>query len=147
MNGDKNGGSTAASPDSFVGHSARFSKTVGEFDVYQFAGVSGDFSPNHVDAEYMQTTRYGQRVAHGVLSVAYMSTCSTKVAEALGRPSVSAGYDRVRFIRPVFIGDTLTINYTVTSYDPEVEQFTAAVEVRNQRGEVVSVATHLLRLV
>ncbi|MGH3813717.1 MAG: MaoC/PaaZ C-terminal domain-containing protein, partial [Pseudonocardiaceae bacterium] len=42
----------------------RFSKTVSEGDVYAFAGISGDFSPNHVDHEYMSSTRYGQRIAH-----------------------------------------------------------------------------------
>jgi acyl dehydratase len=82
-----------------VGMKVTFSKTVSESDVYAFAGISGDFSPNHVDHEYRRRTRYGQRIAHGVLTMAFMSTCSSKLIEALGNPpTVSYGYERVRFI-------------------------------------------------
>ena len=50
-----------------VGTTVTFSKTVGESDVYLMAGITGDFSPNHVNEEYMNGTRYGRRIAHGVL--------------------------------------------------------------------------------
>ena len=53
-----------------VGDSARFSKTVGEYDVYSFAGITGDFSPNHVDKSYMEKSAYGRLQAHGALMVA-----------------------------------------------------------------------------
>ena len=69
-----------------VGMEVSFSKTISESDVYGFAGISGDFSPNHVDHEYMSTTRYQQRIAHGVLTMALMSTCSTKLIDSLGNP-------------------------------------------------------------
>jgi 3-hydroxybutyryl-CoA dehydratase len=131
-----------------VGMAVTFSKTISESDVYGFAGISGDFSPNHVDHEYMSNTRYGQRIAHGVLTMALMSTCSTKLIDSLGNPpTVSYGYDRVRFVGPVFIGDTLTASYTVTEVGEGGDRTLAEVTVHNQRGELVGVATHILKRV
>ena len=131
-----------------VGMEVSFSKTISESDVYAFAGISGDFSPNHVDHEYMSQTRYGQRIAHGVLTMALMSTCSSKLIDALGNPpTVSYGYDGVRFVGPVFMGDTLTAQYTVTAVDTDHDRSTADVKVHNQRGELVGVATHILKRV
>lgn len=131
-----------------VGMEVTFAKTIGEYDVYAFAGVSGDFSPNHVDHEYMSRTPYGQRIAHGVLTMALMSTCSSKLIEELGNPpTVSYGYDRVRFIKPVFIGDTLTVRYRVASVEDDGAKSFSDVTVTNQRGETVSVATHILKRV
>ena len=131
-----------------AGMEVTFAKTIGEYDVYAFAGVSGDFSPNHVDHEYMSRTPYGQRIAHGVLTMALMSTCSSKLIEELGNPpTVSYGYDRVRFIKPVFIGDTLTVRYRVASVEDDGAKSFSDVTVTNQRGETVSVATHILKRV
>ena len=71
-----------------IGTRVEFAKTIGESDIYLFAGITGDFSPNHVNAEYMKTTPYGGIIAHGVLVVGLMSTCSTKVLEyAISPPS------------------------------------------------------------
>ena len=131
-----------------VGTTVTFSKTVGEYDVYAFAGVSGDFSPNHVDEEYMSRTRYGHRIAHGVLAVAYMSTCSTRLIDLLeDQPMVSLGYDRIRFVAPIFIGDTVTVTYTVAERDDARGRVGSDVTVRNQRDEVVAVARHILKAV
>src|SRR5213075_1155778 len=60
-----------------VGDGSSFSKTVGEYDVYSFAGITGDFSPNHVNKSYMEKSSYGRLQAHGALMVGYMSTAST----------------------------------------------------------------------
>lgn len=131
-----------------VGMEVSFSKTIGEYDVYGFSGISGDFSPNHIDHEYMSKTRYGQRIAHGVLSLALMSTCSSKLIESLGNPpTVSYGYDRVRFIKPVFINDTLTVTYRVATVEDDGNKSSADITVTNQRGETVTVATHILKRV
>lgn len=131
-----------------VGQTVTFSKTVGESDVYLFAGISGDLGPNHVDEEYMKATTYGQRIAHGVLSLAYMSTCSTKLIEAAGnKPTVSYGYDGVRFLRPVFIGDTVTVYYSVRERDESAGKIFSDVRVVNQNSELVTVATHILKAV
>ncbi len=130
-----------------IGRTVRFSKTVGECDVYGFAGITGDFSPNHVDEEYMKGTPYGRRIAHGVLSIGYMSTASTKILEGIPFPCVSYGYDHVRFVRPIFIGDTITVVYQVTEKVPEKAQLLSKVTVTNQKGEVVSAAIHILKFV
>jgi len=130
-----------------VGTRVAFAKTVTESDIGLFAGITGDFSPNHVNAEYKAGTPYGRPIAHGVLTVGLMSTCSTKILELHrpGRPCVSLGYDRVRFLAPVFAGDTITVTYEITGADPERGRTVAAVEAVNQRGDLVAVATHILK--
>ena len=67
-----------------VGDTTSFSKTVSESDVYLFAGISGDFAPNHVNKAYMEKSGYGRLIAHGALLVGFMSTCSTRIAERFG---------------------------------------------------------------
>jgi len=130
-----------------VGLSTRFSKTVSESDVYLFAGITGDLDPNHVDEEYCKRTSLGHRVAHGALIVGYMSAASTRILEDFERPMVSVGYDRIRFIKPVYLGDTINIEYVITSLDRERERIISKVEVRNQQGELVCVADHIMQLV
>ena len=130
-----------------VGLSTRFSKTVSESDVYMFAGITGDLDPNHVDEEYCKRTSLGHRVAHGALIVGYMSAASTRILEDFERPMVSVGYDRIRFIKPVYLGDTINIEYVITSLDRERERIISKVEVRNQQGELVCVADHIMQLV
>lgn len=127
-----------------------FSKTVSESDVYLFAGITGDLSPNHVNAEFMKATPYGQRVAHGALLVGYMSAASSLAVDRglnviAGMSPVSLGYDRVRFLKPVFIGDTITVAYNVTRTDTEARRSYADVVVTNQRGETVAAATHVMK--
>ena len=136
--------------ESAVGQRVAFSKTVSESDVYLFAGVTGDFAPNHVDEEFMRSTQYGRRIAHGALLVGYMSRASTMIVEKITGENasvypVSLGYDRVRFLKPVFIGDTITVTYVVSSSDRVKSRTTAAVEVLNQDGVVVAAASHILK--
>jgi acyl dehydratase len=133
-----------------IGLSVSFSKTVSESDVYLFAGITGDLAPNHVDEQFMKATPYGRRIAHGALLVGYMSRCSTMISDLITAkaPSifpVSLGYDRVRFLKPVFIGDTITVRYEIESFDSEKNRTTAKVEVTTDRGELAAVATHLMR--
>jgi 3-hydroxybutyryl-CoA dehydratase len=130
-----------------VGLKTRVTKTVSESDVYLFAGITGDFDPNHVDEEYCRKTRLGHRVAHGALIVGYTSAASTRILQDFERPMVSVGYDRIRFLKPVFFGDTITIEYEITGIDRERERTIAKIEVKNQREELVAVATHIMQLV
>jgi 3-hydroxybutyryl-CoA dehydratase len=123
-----------------VGASSRISKTVSEADVYMYAGITGDFSPNHVDDVYMKAGRYGQRIAHGTLLMGFMSAASAKLY--LGR-TVSLGYDHVRFTAPVFFGDTITTDYTITRVDHEKKRVHADVRCTNQHGQVVGVALNI----
>ncbi|HEY8813621.1 MAG TPA: MaoC/PaaZ C-terminal domain-containing protein [Candidatus Dormibacteraeota bacterium] len=133
--------------DIAVGLRTSFSKTVSESDVYLFAGITGDLDPNHVDEEYCRKTSLGHRVAHGALLVGYTSAASTRILQDFDRPMVSAGYDRIRFLKPVYFGDTLTIDYVIESIDRERERTVAKIEVKNQRHELVMVATHIMQLV
>lgn len=135
-----------------VGDSTRFAKTVGETDVYLFAGITGDFAANHVNEQAMAETAFGRRFAHGALLVGYMSSCSTamslKAVEKGGSGvPVSAGFDRIRFLKPVFLGDTITIDYVIAEIDSEKRRATADVRIINQNGDLVGVATHLLQWV
>lgn len=130
-----------------IGRVVRFSKTVSESDVYLFAGITGDLSPNHVNDEYMKGTPYGRRIAHGALMIGYMSAASTKLVEEIPYPIVSYGYDRVRFVRPCFLGDTIGIAYKVVEKVPEKAQIISEVTVTNQNGEVVTVANHIMKFV
>lgn len=135
-----------------VGESVRFSKTVGESDVYLFAGITGDLGPNHVNEAYMQQSAYGGRIAHGALLIGYMSTASTmmcarSVAAEIDETPVSVGYDRVRFLKGVLLNDTITVTYTITAIDPERRRSRSRIEVTNQRGEAVAAAEHILQWV
>jgi len=135
-----------------IGDRAVFSKTVGESDVYLFAGITGDLSGNHVNEQYMQRSKYGRRIAHGALMIGFMSTTSTLIIEkgvraGIDETPVSLGYDRIRFLGPVFIGDTVTVTYTVAEIDTVKRQSKSQIEVRNQDDELVAVGTHILRWV
>lgn len=132
-----------------IGCKVTFSKTVGESDIYLFAGITGDLSPNHVDREFMKKTAYGRRIAHGSLLIGYMSTASTMILQKY--PSrdpdvtpVSLGYDRIRFLKPVFINDTITVNYAIEAVDSKKNRSVSNIEITNQHGELVAVARHIL---
>src|ERR1019366_8682886 len=129
-----------------LGKEVRFSKTVSESDVYLFAGITGDFDPIHVDEEYARTLSYGRRIAHGALLLGYMSTASTLIHQGFGRPLVSLGYDRIRLVGPVFIGDTVTVTYRVSSKDLAKSRTIAEVVMTNQHGSTVAVATHIQKV-
>ena len=134
-----------------VGDSARFSKTVSEYDVYSFAGITGDFSPNHTNKAYMEKSSYGRLQAHGALMVGFMSTVSTLAIagsrEGADETPVSLGYDRIRFLAPVYFGDTITVDYRFTAIDVERRRTTADIQVTNQDGTLVAVGTHILKWV
>ncbi len=135
-----------------VGDSASFSRTIAESDIYLYAGLTGDFSPNHMNEAEMRKTAYGRRMAHGAMLIGFMSTTSTIVAERAGRDGaaetpVSLGYDRVRFIAPVFIGDTITVEYKVAAIDLEKRRALSDVTVINDRGDTVAVGQHILKWV
>jgi 3-hydroxybutyryl-CoA dehydratase len=139
---------TSAAMDALpVGKAVTVRKTIGETDVYLFAGISGDFAPIHVDEEFMKGTRYGRRIAHGALVIALMSQASTKIIAGVPGTVVSYGYDRIRFPAPVFIGDTIMVTYEVAERDLAAGKTFSKVTCTNQKGEVVAAATHILKVV
>ncbi|NVJ99985.1 MAG: MaoC family dehydratase [Oceanospirillaceae bacterium] len=97
-----------------VGMSDSFAKTISEADVYGFAGISGDTNPVHINDEYAKTTMFGQRIAHGMLSGALISTVAgTKL------PGPGAIYvdQTLKFKAPLFIGQTARAEIVVTAID------------------------------
>lgn len=121
-------------------------RTLTETDIVLHAGQSGDFYPHHMDAEWCKTQEFQRRIAHGTLvfAVAVGLTAGDVNPEAF-----TYGYDRLRFIRPVFIGDTLHVQVTLkekrdSPKRPDYGVVVEMVEALNQRGEVVLACEHLL---
>lgn len=121
-------------------------RTITETDIVMHAGQTGDFFPHHMDAEWTATQHIGQRIAHGTL---VMSIAVGMTAGDINPQSMSYGYDRVRFIKPVFIGDTITVTAEImdkADHAKRPEHFGyvhEVVSVVNQRKETVLVLTHL----
>jgi acyl dehydratase len=121
-------------------------RTITETDIVVHAGQTGDFFPHHMDAEWTATQPIGQRIAHGtlVLSVAVGMT-----AGDINPQAMSYGYDRIRFIKPVFIADTITVRAEIvetSDHQKRPDEFGYVhelVTVTNQRSETVLVLTHL----
>ena len=134
-----------------VGREVTFTKTVSESDVYLFAGITGDFSPNHVNQIYMENSVWGRRMVHGALLIGFVSTASTlAIADSRDGGSstpVAVGMDRVRFLKPVFIGDTVTVRYRIEQFEEARQRTHAKVQVSNQDDVLVAVADHLLQWV
>ena len=134
-----------------IGREVTFTKTISESDVYLSAGITGDFSPNHVNRTYMERSAWGRRMAHGALLVGFVSTASTMaIADTRDRTEetpVAIGMDRVRFLKPVFLGDTVTVSYRIERFDETKRRTFAKAEVTNQDGALVAVAEHLLQWV
>jgi monoamine oxidase len=120
-------------------------RTITETDFVVHAGHTGDFFPHHMDAEFMKTTPFGQRIAHGTL---VFSIGVGLTASVINPVAFSYGYDRLRFIRPVFINDTLHSATTITAKEddpkrPGSGRVVERLEVINQHGQVVLAADHI----
>lgn len=127
------------------GQTFTWAKTVSESDVYLFAGITGDLSPNHVNEQYMRATHYGTRIAHGALILAYASAVSTQIQAHTRGNCVSYGYDRVRFLQGVPIGTTLTITFTIREVNNEELKVYSDVAITNDDDQLTCVATHILK--
>jgi acyl dehydratase len=116
------------------------SRTIGEDDVLRFAGLSGDLSKLHTSEEYAKTTAFGRCVAHGAL-VFSVSVGLTTGTGLLDETLIAfSRVDNLRFARPVFIGDTISVSKTVLAAEskgPTQGLLSFDTRVRNQHGEVV----------
>ena len=130
-----------------LGHTESVRKTVGESDIYLFAGITGDFSGVHVDEEFCRGTRYGHRIAHGALLVGFVSTVMARMTALLPPPGgVSSRYE-VTFTAPVLIGDTVTTSLTLEETRPERRELVFRARTTNQRAETVLDGRTVLKLI
>ena len=122
-----------------------YGRTITETDFVVHAGHTGDFFPHHMDAEFMKTQEFGQRIAHGTM---VFSIGVGLTASVINPVAFSYGYDRMRFVRPVFIGDTIHTRTTIAAKEDDPKRADMGrvferTEVINQKGEVVLVADHI----
>jgi acyl dehydratase len=120
-------------------------RTITETDLVIHAGQTGDFFPHHMDAEWCKTQPFKQRIAHGTL---VFSVAIGLTAAVINEAAMTYGYDRLRFIKPVFINDTIEVKITVMEKKdhkkPEYGLVTEKVEAFNQHDELVMVCDHIL---
>lgn len=126
-------------------------RTVTEADVVNFAGLTGDWHPLHTDAEYARSTPFGERIAHGMLTLCIGSALLFRLGQyvALPRSFVAFyGMDSVRFVGPVKIGDTIHCEMEVVALEEKDEKrgiIVAHNAIKNQHGqEVVAYVTRAL---
>jgi Acyl dehydratase len=117
-------------------------RTITETDVVNFAGISGDFHPLHMSVPAGEDSEFGERIAHGNL---VFSIAEALVAD-MNPKSFSYGYDSLRFVNPVFIGDTISATREITtaeSYNDDLGRVVYEYEVRTQDGDTVLACEHI----
>ncbi len=107
-------------------------RQINQEKIARYAHVSGDLNPLHIDPEFASRTPFGGVVAHGLLTLAYLSESLT---QAFGQAWLAGGRLRVRFRAPARPGDAVTAGGRITAVEGAMVR--CAVEVRNQRGEVL----------
>ena len=117
-----------------VGDTAQFSKTVSETDIYLYAGISGDFNPAHVNEQYASKTFFKARIAHGLLSVSFLSAVLANQLPGPGTIFTSIG---LKFLAPVFIGDTVTAKVEVAEVDKQKKRVIMNLSCTNQEGKPI----------
>lgn len=116
------------------GQTASLTRTVTEAEVEAFAWASGDTNPVHLDEDYAKRTRFGRRIAHGMLIGSYISTL---LGTQFPGPGTIYMSQTMAFLHPVYLGDTVEVVVTVTGYRAEREVLSLRTECFNQRGDMV----------
>ncbi len=117
-----------------VGDVATFEKTISESDVYLYAGISGDFNPAHINAVKAESSLFKQRIAHGMLTA---SLISTVLGCHLPGPGTIYLSQELKFMKPVFIGDTVEAKVEVLEYIEEKNRLILRTTCTNQHQELV----------
>lgn len=123
-----------------IGDRASFTKTFTADDVAQFAALCGDEHPAHRDGDYARESRYGRPVVHGMLTASLLSTTNGRL---LGTPGALSIEQTLRFVRPVFIGDTITAISEVVKLLPDQRRLRCRTTCTNQDGESVLIGDAL----
>jgi 3-hydroxybutyryl-CoA dehydratase len=116
-----------------VGDTGALTKTITEDDVLRFAAASGDFNPVHIDEAYAQTTRFGHRIAHGVLTAGIISSVLGGDIPGLGTIFTEL---HIRFLLPVYLGDTITATAIVSNIVHEKRVSLVVAGVNQHRKDV-----------
>ncbi len=120
-------------------------RTVTESDVVTFAGLSGDYNQIHTDAEYSKSTPFGARVAHGLLCLSIVSGLALRTGVLEGTVIAFREINRWKFVKPVYIGDTIHVELEVTEVKaiPRLGggAVVIALDVKNQKGETTMKGT------
>ena len=117
-----------------LGTRASLTRTITDNDVTQFAAITGDTNPVHLDARYAATTRFGQRIVHGILTAGLISAVIGTKLPGLGAIYLS---QQLKFLAPVHRGDTITASAEVIASRPEKRILTLHTQCVNQDGQVV----------
>lgn len=118
-----------------VGDKASMAKTVTEYDVYTFAGVTGDFNPVHINSEFAKNTMFKERIAHGMLSAGFISAVLGTTLP--GANTIYMGQE-LSFKAPVKIGDTVTATVEVIEKIEAKNRLILRTTVTNQDGLIVT---------
>lgn len=116
-----------------VGQTAEYSRQVTDSDVMSYAHITGDFNPVHVNPEAAAASRFGQRIAHGMLSAGLVSAA---IASKLPGPGSIYLAQTLRFTAPVRLDDTITVKLTVTELLSK-KRLKLSTVCQNQNGETV----------
>lgn len=117
-----------------VGDTASQTKTITDADIERFAELTGDHNPVHLDDEFAKATRFGRRIAHGMLSASLIS--SVLANQLPGRGTVYLSQS-LQFVAPVFPGDTVTARVTVTKVRGDKPIVSLETVCLNQQGELL----------
>ncbi|MEK4426119.1 MaoC/PaaZ C-terminal domain-containing protein [Solibacillus sp. FSL K6-1523] len=117
-------------------------RTITESDVLAFAGLSGDYNALHTDIETCKNTKFGQRIAHGLLGISIATGLTSRLGIFEGSAVALLGINNWKFLNPIFFGDTIHVRLTITDKrlsksNPDTGVLSRSYEIVNQRGEVV----------
>ena len=120
------------------------SRTMTDAHFLFFAGMTGDNHPLHYDQEYCKQTRFGRPVAHGLMVAGMAAVGASNLSPAIKDSIVAFLEQSSRFLKPVFVGDTLSVALEVVAVEPH--RTTGVVKLKtaitNQRGELVMEGSH-----
>lgn len=127
----------------YLGQSASFSKTISEYDVYNFAGICGDFNPVHINKNEAKKSIFKGQVAHGILVSSFISTV---LGMYLPGPGTIYLEQTLAFKKPVYIGDTITATAVIEEIENEKRIAKLKTKVTNQNMDIVVIGEAVVKL-
>ena len=118
-----------------IGQQAQMTRTISESDVYLFAGITGDLNPAHINEPYARGTRFGRRIAHGMLTAGLISAVLGTRLPGAGTIYLS---QTLKFLSPVYMGDTITARVEILRLEREGKGAVLKTEAVNQDGRLVA---------